>query len=119
MYKHIEGYIETKRNGKRSLLHRDIMSEFLGRELLPGEVVHHINGNKNDNRIENLQLITNSQHSSQHHKLTKYINMVCDVCGVSYKRPMREYKNQIKRGQKVFVCSKHCAGQLTKKYLKH
>jgi hypothetical protein len=38
------------------LQHRLVMSELLGRALLPTETVHHINGNGFDNRPENLQL---------------------------------------------------------------
>lgn len=49
--------------------HRCVMEKYLKRKLKDNEVVHHINGDKSDNRIENLQVMTLSEHSSLHQKI--------------------------------------------------
>lgn len=48
--------------------HRLVMEKHIGRFILPEEAVHHINRVRNDNRIENLALMTKREHAALHLK---------------------------------------------------
>lgn len=72
-YKNREGYIKTYAPDHPNAdtkgyypEHRIVMEKKLGRYLKKSEHVHHINGLKDDNRIENLELLSHSEHMTLH-----------------------------------------------------
>lgn len=61
------GYIEiTRGENKGRSQHCVIMEQQIGRRLYRNECVHHINGDKSDNKIDNLRLMTVSDHIRLH-----------------------------------------------------
>ena len=65
--KDVNGYIRLNVSGRQFYEHRVVAEEKLGRSLLPGEIVHHVDGDRANNHPDNLQVLpSNSAHAHLH-----------------------------------------------------
>ncbi len=63
------GYVLEKASGEWVGQHVLVMERHIGRKLTRGEVVHHIDQDKRNNELTNLQLMSNADHTALHNKL--------------------------------------------------
>ena len=70
-YKDNNGYLRF--NNSNKLVHRRVVEKNIGRRLLPNEIIHHRDGNKLNNNIENLQIFSSQD---EHHSLHKKQNIM-------------------------------------------
>lgn len=75
----------SHKNTGKVYLHRHLMSIKLGRWLTPEEIVHHIDGNKSNNSLHNLEVLSKKEHAHLHQGTVEYTELSCPVCGTLFK----------------------------------
>ncbi len=103
---------------------RYLVEQNLGRELLPSEDVHHKDGNKTNDILDNLEVVNSIEHRKHH--AAKYTDTyeICAECGkmflVTAKQHARKTSNSNRGHGKAneYFCSRHCSGKHNQKIQK-
>lgn len=110
----------TRRDGRRSVavfrdgkrirstsLARYLMEDSLGRPLSSDELVHHVNGDRTDDRLENLLVLSPSEHRMTFGGNPPTV-CTCPECGKEFSRRTSDVNWSIKHGKGIF-CTRTCA----------
>jgi hypothetical protein len=92
--------------------HHLVWWQHTGELLKPGEVIHHENHNKRDNRFENLRKKTNGTHVREHNleRPAETRSIKCEYCKMLITRLTRSVRSTLKsRPNARFYCTRSCA----------
>lgn len=94
---------------------RYLMQQHLNRDLESWEHVDHINNDRTDDRLENLQILSLVDNALKHHALfpRKTYTFICPNCNKEATKWMSDVLHNRKRGNSGPFCSRSCAGQYT------
>lgn len=91
-------------------LHRVLMEIKLGRILEDFEEVHHIDENKNNDSVDNLEVLTKSEHTKLHHSKNLDVELQCS-CGDTFTLKPHVYQQKLRRNKGGISCSRSCAAK--------
>lgn len=103
-------YPGKKYRGKYVYEHTLTWWKHTGTVPVPGEVVHHKNEDKHDNRIDNLEKKTGTQHTKEHalESPAPLQEISCSRCARLFTIFERTVRWKRRKGQERFYCSRSC-----------
>lgn len=112
------GYRLIRKEGRYVLEHRWIIEQEIGRRLQRHEHIHHLNGNRLDNRRENLQLIDGSLHSAHHAtEIWKHPSHRAKL--FRYAKRCQECRRSFVGNSQQKYCSRRCKNRLVMRAFYH
>jgi len=112
---HSSGYVVIKHQGKYVFEHRLVMSQHIGRPLKREEQVHHIDGNKKNNSLDNLLLLPSAKAHRLHHMREDVgTTRLCRKCGIGFRSHTQT--SHYCEACKAFSCENCGKAKTLKKY---
>jgi len=93
-YKNSQGYRFIKigiHKGEYEAEHRIVMEKYLGRKLKRNEIIHHIDGNRLNNKIDNLILCSLREHFKIHYSLMKIAFKMVENGNIKFNKETKTY----------------------------
>ena len=108
---HVVLYDPVSKNRKTESYARYLYKKTYG-AIPDGMTVDHIDGDRTNDKIENLQILTLKDNIKKSAKLREMINKICPECGIEFSASMRRIRDsQYKQKKAGPFCSQRCAGK--------
>ena len=104
------GYPGKKYRGRYAYEHSVVWWQTTGQVVPEGQLLHHKNEDKHDNRFKNLELKSTAKHNADHNTITP-VKLKCAFCDKSILRKQSEHRFRLRTGQVYFYCNRSCFGK--------
>lgn len=125
------GYIVTNPEGRKTLIlfnnkkdrtstqyARYLLAVKLKRFLINDECVDHIDGDKTNDSLDNLQLLTTTENNRKSFKKPN-LELICPICGKKFTRTRTQLRGKLDKAYKnLITCSRTCGYKMTSLTLK-